>query len=123
MPFRIRRPAQGGEAVAKRKSTNSKPQTASPSKTNRVPSRAGTPSAPATETPSKGQPELSPIAIGHAAGEIWGLLSSNGEQTLAAVKKSIDAPADTVLAAIGWLAREDKLDFATTGRTVKISLR
>jgi hypothetical protein len=109
--------------VAKRKSTNSKPLTASPSKSNRAPSRAGASSTSATETPSKGQPELSPIAIGHAAGEIWGLLSTNGQQTLPAVKKSIDAPSDTVLAAIGWLAREDKLDFAATGRTVKISLR
>jgi hypothetical protein len=28
-----------------------------------------------------------------------------------------------VLAAIGWLAREDKLEFTTAGRGVKISLR
>jgi hypothetical protein len=69
------------------------------------------------------QPAFSPHEIGNAAGEVWALLSNNGEQTLAAIKKSVDAPSDIVLAAVGWLAREDKIEFATTGRTVKISLR
>ncbi len=71
-------------------------------------------SAPAT---------ISGVVIGHAAGEVWGLLSTNGPQTVAAIKKSVDAPPDVVLAGIGWLAREDKLEFETSGRTVKISLR
>jgi hypothetical protein len=109
--------------VAKRKTTNTKLQSASQPKLSRSASGNGASSASATKTAPKGQPEISPIAIGHAAGEIWALLSSNGEQTLAAIKKSVDAPSDIVLAAIGWLAREDKLEFTTTGRTVKISLR
>jgi hypothetical protein len=108
--------------VAKRKSTNSKPPSSSRSKSNRSPSGNSASSASATKVAPQGL-EISPIAIGHAAGEIWGLLSSNGAQTLAAIKKSVDAPSDVVLAAIGWLAREDKLDFTTSGRTVKISLR
>ena len=108
--------------MAKRKSTNSKPSSSSRSKSNRSPSGNSASSASATKAAPQGL-EISPIAIGHAAGEIWALLSSNGEQTLAAIKKSVDAPSDIVLAAIGWLAREDKLDFTATGRTVKISLR
>jgi hypothetical protein len=28
-----------------------------------------------------------------------------------------------VVAAVGWLAREDKLDFISNGKTVKIGLR
>jgi hypothetical protein len=54
---------------------------------------------------------------------VWGALSRKGPATLVTIKKEVKAPADVVAAAIGWLAREEKLDFDTTGRTVKISLR
>jgi hypothetical protein len=63
------------------------------------------------------------VEIGHVAGEVWAVLEKDGEQTLAAIKKSVGAPADLVAAAIGWLAREDKLEFNTSGTTVKIALR
>ncbi len=61
--------------------------------------------------------------IGQVAGLTWQLLNEQGEQSLAAIKSSLDAPSDLVLAGIGWLAREDKLWFATKGRSVVISLR
>ena len=66
---------------------------------------------------------FSTIEIGHVAGDVWGLLVNDGSLTLAAIKKAVDAPGDLVLAAIGWLAREDKLEFSTQGRSVKVSLR
>ena len=66
---------------------------------------------------------FSTTEIGHVAGDVWGLLVRDGTLTVAAIKKSIDAPGDVVLAAIGWLAREDKLEFLTQGRSVKVSLR
>jgi len=66
---------------------------------------------------------LSTTEIGHVAGDVWGLLVRDGAQTIAAIKKSVDAPPDLVLAAIGWLAREEKLEFSTQGRSVKVSLR
>ncbi|HEX4415328.1 MAG TPA: winged helix-turn-helix domain-containing protein [Lacipirellulaceae bacterium] len=66
---------------------------------------------------------LTGIEIGHVAGDVWGALSRKGPATLVTIKKEVKAPADVVAAAIGWLAREEKLDFDTTGRTVKISLR
>jgi Winged helix-turn-helix domain (DUF2582) len=66
---------------------------------------------------------FSTIEIGHVAGDVWGLLSRDGDITISAIKKSIDAPADVVLAAIGWLAREDKVEFSTQGRSVNVSLR
>jgi hypothetical protein len=50
-------------------------------------------------------------------------LDTAGAQNLAAIKKAIDAPNDLTLAAIGWLAREDKLEFSNSGRVLKISLR
>ena len=74
-------------------------------------------------SPKTSERTLSNKDIGEVAGEIWGLLATGDGQTLAAIKKSIDAPPDVVAAAIGWLAREDKLEFDVTGRTLKIVLR
>jgi hypothetical protein len=66
---------------------------------------------------------LSNHDIGAVAGEIWQLLSGGEAQSLAAVKKSVKAPADVVAAAIGWLAREDKLEFTLSGKTQKLWLK
>ena len=68
-------------------------------------------------------PAFSGITIGHAAGKIWGLLSTDGAQTIAAIKKGVDAPPEVVVAGLGWLAREDKLVFDGNGTAVKISLK
>jgi hypothetical protein len=69
------------------------------------------------------QPIISNEQIGHVAGDLWHLLDKDGGQSLASIKKAANAPDELILAAIGWLAREDKLDFTTSGRTLKISLR
>ena len=66
---------------------------------------------------------LSGDAIGEVAGDVWEVLKEESGQSLAAIKKSIDAPGDVVVAAVGWLAREEKLEFERSGRTVKVSLR
>ncbi len=66
---------------------------------------------------------LSNDMIGNMAGDIWKVLSERGAQTLAGLKKSLDAPDDQVMLAVGWLAREDKLTFETNGRTITVSLR
>ncbi len=70
-----------------------------------------------------GKQAMSDEVIGHTAGAIWHTLSTGDGQSIAALKKSIDAPPELVLAAVGWLAREGKLDFNTSGRTLKVSLR
>ena len=86
---------------------------------------AAIPAADSDEMPSIKGPSrtLTHDDIGQIAGLIWQLLSEQGEQSQASIKSSLDAPSDLVLAAIGWLAREDKLWFATKGRSVVISLR
>lgn len=68
-------------------------------------------------------PLLTSDEIGTVAGLVWKSLLGESGQTAAALKKSVDAPGDLVMAAVGWLAREEKLDFEISGRTVKISLR
>ncbi len=76
-----------------------------------------------TSAPAPRQRGISTEMIGSVAGNVWGVLTERGGQTLASLKKSIDAPDDLVLAAVGWLAREDKLEFQTNGRTMTITLR
>ena len=61
--------------------------------------------------------------IGETAGEVWKLLSENGPMSLAKLVKAVDEPRDTVMQAIGWLAREDKLIFEDEGRSRIIALR
>lgn len=86
---------------------------------------AKTGAAPNAEKPkaTDDSPGFTGIAIGHVAGEVWGVLSDGPPRTIADIKKAVKAPGDTVLAAIGWLAREDKLEFVTSGKTVRIALR
>ena len=79
---------------------------------------------PAAKNPSPaGKSDWSSDEIGRAAGELWHALSDGRGQSLAELKKAVDAPGDVVVAAIGWLAREGKLEFNSSGRTVKVSLR
>ena len=66
---------------------------------------------------------LSPELIGETAGDIWRVLHERGSQTLAGIKKSVDASEELALLAVGWLSREDKLEFETNGRTISVSLR
>jgi hypothetical protein len=108
--------------VAKTKSTTST-NSSSPSSAKRKSAASKRPSESPDKKTTGGQRAISQAEIGHVAGEIWGLLSTNGGQSLATIKKTVNAPSEIVLAAIGWLAREDKLEFTTSGRTVKISLR
>ena len=110
--------------MAKRKSTTPA-KSHSASSTNRkpvAPSDARS-TAAARKTSATTQPTISNEAIGHVAGEVWSLLAKEGGQPLADIKKSIVAPTELVSAAIGWLAREDKLDFSKAGRSIKVALR
>lgn len=79
--------------------------------------------AAAKKEPKAAAPALTTDAIGHAAGAVWGALHSEGPLTLAALKKASGASGDATLMAVGWLAREGKLDFTVSGRSVKVSLR
>jgi len=61
--------------------------------------------------------------IGTMAGAIWRALESNGGTTLAKLKKELNASAPVFDWAIGWLAREDKIDLARNGRFLQVSLK
>ena len=60
--------------------------------------------------------------IGDLAGEVWNTLDQNGPLALTKLIKEMDAPRDTVMQAVGWLAREDKIEIEEEGRTRIVSL-
>ena len=61
--------------------------------------------------------------IGSAAGVIWQYLHGHGDATIRTLKKETKLSDQILLMAIGWLAREDQLDLARAGSTLKISLK
>lgn len=61
--------------------------------------------------------------IGMTAGMVWRSLSSHGPMSMTRLLKEIDAPRDLVMQAVGWLAREDKIEIDGESRTRTISLR
>ncbi len=61
--------------------------------------------------------------IGNTAGKIWQTLSNEGPVTLAQLKKKVDAAGEVVSFAVGWLAREDKVEIRPDKRNLRIALR
>lgn len=61
--------------------------------------------------------------IGETAGAVWQALSSQGKMSLAKLVKTVGEPRDTVMQALGWLAREDKIWIEDEGRSRMVSLR
>ena len=60
--------------------------------------------------------------IGETAGQVWHELSENGAMSLAKLAKRLDAPRDLVMQAVGWLARENKIQIVEQKRVKTISL-
>lgn len=61
--------------------------------------------------------------IGKTAGAVWSVLNQDGPISMAKLVKSVGEPRDTVMQALGWLAREDKISIQTDGRRRVVSLR
>ncbi|MGO8688294.1 MAG: winged helix-turn-helix domain-containing protein [Thermoguttaceae bacterium] len=68
--------------------------------------------------------ELSGVMqVGEAAGLVWAALAQHGPLSTAKLVKIVGKPRDTIMQAIGWLAREDKIQIDDEGRSRVISLR
>jgi hypothetical protein len=61
--------------------------------------------------------------IGFMAGEIFKTLDAKGEMSVAALKKALGTQEVSADWAIGWLARENKIELRKERNTVKIALR
>jgi hypothetical protein len=63
------------------------------------------------------------LEIGEVAGAVWTVLSEKGPMNFTQLVKAVGEPRDTVMQAIGWLAREDKLVIEENGRKRTVALR
>ena len=61
--------------------------------------------------------------VGETAGRIWQALSSEGPQTLAQLRKRLNGTSELVPLAVGWLAREDKIELAHEKKGLRIQLK
>ncbi len=61
--------------------------------------------------------------VGEVAGEVWNLLSSEGPQTVAQLKKKLKGSSEVLSFALGWLAREDKIDIFAEKKTFRVELK
>ncbi len=61
--------------------------------------------------------------IGMAAGTIWNLLKKDGETNITQLQKKTGLPQNQLYLALGWLAREDKIQFRRDRRAIFIGLK
>lgn len=61
--------------------------------------------------------------IGAAAGRVWEALNAQGELTPVQLKKAAEVEEPLLNYAIGWLAREDKVDFIRDKRGLRFRLK
>ena len=57
-----------------------------------------------------------------AAGKTWRFLGQNGETNVSQLAKSLKEKDEVVFQALGWLAREDKIDYTIKNRRTFVSL-
>ena len=60
---------------------------------------------------AKGEFKVNEHRIGETAGTIWEILSQQGPLSFAALMEEVNAPQSLFFMAIGWLSREEKLQF------------
>jgi hypothetical protein len=61
-------------------------------------------------------------AVGQTAGKVWSFLKQNGKTNLTTLEKEIEAPKLHTYLALGWLAREGKLDLTQEKNSTKVWL-
>ena len=63
-------------------------------------------------------------SIGLSAGQIYNYLAENeGQSTFAKMKKDLDLKGNFAELGLGWLAREEKVELAKSGNSLKVRLR
>jgi hypothetical protein len=61
--------------------------------------------------------------VGETAGKVWQVLNDEGPQTLAQLKRKLDDSSELLSLAMGWLAREDKVDIIREKRSLRVALK
>lgn len=63
------------------------------------------------------------VVVGETAGKIYQALSSGGPQTVSQLKKKVDGSGELVNFALGWLAREDKIEMVQEKKNIHVQLK
>jgi hypothetical protein len=61
--------------------------------------------------------------VGKTAGEVWQTLKAKGSQSIAGLVKETGEKKDTLLMALGWLLREDKIKTEVKGKCTMYDLK
>ena len=61
--------------------------------------------------------------IGHTAGKIWETLNGQKPVSVSRLPKLVGEKDTVVYQALGWLAREDKVEYQTKSNRTTVSLR
>jgi hypothetical protein len=61
--------------------------------------------------------------VGVAAGEVWRLLAQSGPLSLAQLKKRLNGNGELLGFAVGWPAREDKLEILMEKKSFGVQLK
>ena len=61
--------------------------------------------------------------VGVTAGMVWHILKDSGPLTVAQLKKKLNGSGDLIGFALGWLAREDKVDISAEKKNFKVALK
>jgi hypothetical protein len=61
--------------------------------------------------------------IGDTAGSAWRALADHGPMSLAKLVERVGGNRDVLMQALGWLAREDKIDITETKRGKIVALK
>lgn len=62
------------------------------------------------------------VKIGETAGKIWNLLEEKGEVNISQLPRLLNEKSVIVHQAVGWLAREDKIEYRTEAGKTHLSL-
>lgn len=60
--------------------------------------------------------------IGWTAGQVWETLKANGEMNISQLPKKMKEKSIVIQQALGWLARENKIDYHVKGNKIFVSL-
>jgi len=60
--------------------------------------------------------------IGETAGNIWEILKNKGEVNVAQLPRLLNEKSIIVYQGLGWLAREDKVEYQTKAAKIFVSL-
>ncbi len=60
--------------------------------------------------------------IGETAGRIWQVVAERGEVNISSLPKMLDEKSQVVYQGLGWLAREEKINYHTKGKQTLVSI-